>query len=262
MQVDIEDIREFAREQYNNANRYAERIKFANDAVRKSLTANRQIEIQASIGDDPELDELEIGDGIAAWAAILAVDLRNSTKLADRLGSRKTYLMSHTLLPTLVFVCEKNLGVVMNLRGDGLFSAFGIQKRRSESDPNDSPEESHVLDAHRDAVSCGLSLIMATKQAVQFVLEENGVKANLALGAGVHSGHVVVTRVGWMKANELTAYGSPVNHACKLSGGINEVRVSPKVEKLFPSSPNGTLRFDNHGDYLIATTPNLIVGRS
>ncbi|MCD0462094.1 adenylate/guanylate cyclase domain-containing protein [Roseiconus lacunae] len=243
-------VKEFAAEQLAKAKVYARRIKIANSVQRKSLTANHRDEIRASIADDPEFVSLNMGDGIGAWASIAAIDLRSSTKLADHHHPRETYLMTHTLLPTLAFVCEHSEGSVMNFRGDGLFASFGLKKLTDDDDEFPSETEQH--NANRDAVSCGCALIEATCDAVQPVLEDEGIDLDLAVGVGVDCGPVVVTRVGWMSANELTAYGQAVNTACKLSDGVNRVKTSPRVKAKYPSGPGGKMQFVDVGDGFLA----------
>jgi len=258
--MDLLSVRAFAAKQLEKAKDYSRTIKFAEERQRKSITANRSQEIRASIADDPELASLNIGDGIGAWASIASVDLRRSTALADSLGPRNTYLMTHVLLPTLAYVCEHMHGMVMNFRGDGLFASFGLQKLRS--DESQRPDKSYIHTANMHAVVCGLALVEATKDAVEPVLSKENIEVDLSVGVGVDCGSVVVTRVGWMNAQELTAYGSPVNYACKLSDQVNQVRVSDRVASDYPSSPEGTMRFADMGDGCTASSASKMLFQS
>lgn len=248
--MDLLSVKEFAASQLAKAKAFARQIKIANAPLRKSLNANRSQEIRASIADDPEFATLDIGDGVGVWTSIAAIDLRGSTALADYCNPRETYLMTHTLLPTLAFVCEHSGGSVMNFRGDGLFASFGLKKLTEDDDA--LPTDAQQQIANREAVSCGCALVQATLDAVQPVLEDDGIEVRLAVGVGVDCGFAVVTRVGWMNANELTAYGSPVNHACKLSDGINTVKTSRKVKSIYPSGPGGKMEFSQIGNDFVA----------
>lgn len=252
----------FALEQLEKAKNFSHTIKFAEQRIQKSMTANRseEIRIDASISDDPEFASLNIGDGVGAWATIAAVDLRGSTRLADTLSPRETYLMAHTLLPTLAHVCEKKGGSVMNFRGDGLFASFGLKKHRVE-DVKTDPNRSHIEESNSHAVVCGLALVEATTEAVQPALETENIFVDLQVGVGVDCGHVVVTRVGWMTAQELTAYGSAVNHACKLSTGENKVLLSRNVNEQYPSGEGGTMQLNYTGDGYQAYSPNKMLRR-
>jgi class 3 adenylate cyclase len=87
------------------------------------------------------------------------------------------------------------------------------------------------------------------------VLDDDGIDVDLSVGVGIDCGAIVVTRVGWMTAQELTAYGSAVNHACKLSDQVNQVSISRKVMGLYPSGPGGKMQFDNAGSYYRASAP-------
>ncbi len=248
----LSDVKRFARKQLREAKEFAKTIKLAEASRRKSLTANRaeQIIAEASIADDSEFASLAIGDGVGAWASIAAVDLRGSTRLADELTPRQTYLMVHTLLPTLAYVCEHSSGSVMNFRGDGLFAAFGLEKLYVHS--SEEPDEEHIEDANMNAVVCGLRLIEATRDAVSPVLnEEEGLDLDLSVGVGVDCGHIVVTRIGWTTAAELTGYGSAVNHACKLSTCRNKVSLSNEVKSEYPSGETGMMQIRwSEGGYI------------
>jgi len=245
MSVSIDEVQAFASSQLERAKGFAETIRFSNNqkSMNETLT-NEAWAIRASIEDDPDFASLSVSDGISAWASILSVDLRDSTKLADQISARHMYLMIHTLLPTLAYVCEKSSGDVMNFRGDGLFAGFGLKKI---TDAASEPSGEQKLDANRRAVVCGLNLIEAVSQGVEVVLSNEGIEVDLHAGVGIDCGHVTVTRVGWMSAGELTAYGSCVNQACKLSDSRDQVIVSPRVTDLYPASVGGRLRFSDNG---------------
>ena len=245
MSVLIEQVQSFASEQLERAKGFAKVIRFShNKEARSKMLANEAWDIRASIEDDPDFASLSVSDGISAWSSILSVDLRDSTKLADQVSARDMYLMIHTLLPTLAYVCEKSSGEVMNFRGDGLFAGFGLKKI---TDAASEPTKEQKFDANRQAVVCGLNLIDAVSQGVEVVLSDDGINVDLHAGVGIDCGQVTVTRVGWMSAGELTAYGSCVNRACKLADARDQVIVSSRVTELYPSSVGGKLRFSNNG---------------
>lgn len=251
--MDLATVRDFAAKQLADAKKYSQKILFE-EAQQKAIIRNKRAsELRASISVDDDFASLDVGDGIAAWTAIAAIDLRRSTILADELGPRDTYLMTHTLLPTLAFVCEHMEGSVMNFRGDGLFASFGLKKLTDDDD--DFPTERQQKAANSEAVACGVALIEATKEVVKPVLHDDGIYAELAVGVGVDCGSVVVTRVGWMNAQELTAYGSAVNHACKISDGLNRVKVSDEIRRVYPSGAGGRMEFRPAGDGHIADFP-------
>lgn len=245
MSVNLEEVKAFASQQLERAKGFATAIRFSLDKeARSKMLTNESLEIRASIEDDPEFSSLAISDGISAWTSILSVDLRDSTKLADQVSAHNMYLMIHTLLPTLAYICEKSSGEVMNFRGDGLFAGFGIKKI---TDAASEPSSEQKLEANKQAVVCGLNLIDAVSNGVEVVLKDDGIDVDLHAGVGIDCGHATVTRVGWMSAGELTAYGSCVNRACKLSNARDQVIVSSRVTELYPSSVGGQLRFLANG---------------
>ena len=128
----------------------------------------------------------------------------------------------------------------MNFRGDGLFAAFGLKKINSAED---EPSNEEKLIANRSSVICGLRLLQSISNAIEVVLSDDGIQIDLHAGVGIDCGHATVTRIGWMSAGELTAYGSCVNEACHLANSRDRVVVSSRITDLYPSGEGGQLRF-------------------
>jgi len=240
MSVTLLEIKAFASEQLERAKKFATRIQFTEKSAMSNTWLEESRSIRASISDDPEFSKLEYSEGRATWTSIMSIDLRDSTKLADQITPRNMYLTMHTLLPTLAYICEHSGGEVMNFRGDGLFAAFGLKKIDTTEDEPTSEEK---LNANRDSVVCGLRLIQSISSAIEVVLSDDGIDVDLHAGVGIDCGHATVTRIGWMSAGELTAYGSCVNEACHLANGRDKVVVSGRVTDLYPSGEGGRLSF-------------------
>lgn len=239
--ISLLDVRSFANEQLQNAKEFAGKIQFIQKSITNEGWTKEAGTIRASLWDDKELGDLQVGDGISAWASILSVDLRESTKLAHLVSPKEMYLAVHTLLPTLAFVCRKTGGKVMNFRGDGLLAAFGVKKILGE---DDQPETSQKEQANLSAVLAGYRLLESVANAVQTVLADDGISIDLHCGVGIDCGVVTLTHVGWKSAKELTAYGACVNDACHLSTGKDIVVVSENVVSRYPySGDEGKLSF-------------------
>ncbi len=248
----LPEIQAFAEERFTEANVASKAIHFSlNEKYAKSGRETGSIRASAIV-DDPKFSQLQIGFGMSAWAVVLAVDLRKSSDLAIRLGAEKTYLTMHTYMPTMAHLISRAGGKVVGLRGDGMFGAFGL----TEDTGSNNDITSDITDgAIRSAVKCGKAMLEAVEDAINFTLQNNDVEGDLKIGVGISFGQVVVTRIGWDSANELTTYGSPVNQACKLSDKGCEVLLTPGAEALYPVTANGTMRFRSHSDGFIVKYP-------
>jgi adenylate cyclase len=194
---------------------------------------------KAMVKDLPRFRNFTLGSGASAWGAILFVDLRNSTKRAKTIGARKTYLTMHALLPALAYAVGEYDGYTVGFRGDGLFAIFGMN---SEGYNEKGFDQGQTI---AQACSCGQFMIEAVEKVVNPALDERECGGTLRIGVGIDSGTVVVTRVGFMYADEVTAYGDAVNSASKISNvSDNTVIVSDKVDQLFPTSETGKVKAD------------------
>ncbi|REK33480.1 MAG: adenylate/guanylate cyclase domain-containing protein [Planctomycetota bacterium] len=178
--------------------------------------------------------ELPLGFGRKLFACIIFVDLRDSSKRAFTVGERETYLTMHALLHGLSFVVKQFGGIIVGFRGDGLFAAFGMNERGETVPPNE------LGSAVRDAVRCGKAMIEAVDHAVEPELAEFGVTGNLRIGVGIDANNLVVTNIGLFTANEITAYGNPVNKSAKLADvTYGKVMITNGAWKLVPKSKDG-----------------------
>lgn len=181
--------------------------------------------------------------GYAGWAAVLSVDLRGSSSRAVAIGAKRTFITMQTYVPTMAYLVGQAGGTVVGLRGDGLFASFGFTE-------NPSSVTRHAAgEAIKDAACCGDLMIKTVAELVNPVLDRGGVGGGLRIGVGIGAGEIVVTRIGWEDAQEVTAYGDEINHACKVRGD-NCVVLSDAAHDLYPSSPDGQAYFVPHvGDH-------------
>ncbi len=243
----FEDIRAFAEQKLEEAKLGTTEIPFEilerYQATEKSASAKRMsVNARGSITDLPEYKVLEHSTGRAAWAVVLAVDLRHSSSRAMRYGAENTYLTMHTYLPTMARLVKDADGQVIGLRGDGLFAGFGIT---TLSDTCKDVAPSVGSKAAQDGVTCGKAMIEAIEDVLNPILRAKGIPDGLQIGVGIDVGQVVITRIGLESANEVTGYGPPINRACKelTSKLANQIRVSDKVKDLFPCSKGGKVKF-------------------
>lgn len=244
MTAEFNDIEDFAQEQFDQANKGAEVICFSLSASlkRNAAIAEKYGSVTAkALGDNPNYTSLQEGYGVSVWAVILSVDLRRSTMREVRIGAKKTHLTMHTYLPTMINLVGHWEGSVVGLRGDGLIAQFG-ETEIVKGNGEDVKQEAAAR-AAKQAVRCGKAMIETVEDIINPLLERNGIEGNLAVGVGIHASDLVITRIGYLTANELTAYGPAVNRACKTNDRSNGVRVSNAVYDLYPSGKGGRVKF-------------------
>lgn len=193
------------------------------------------------LSDEPEFEEIDRYSGLRAWGAILAFDLRKSTERAMKVGPRDTFITMHTYMTTMLAVVRGSDGVVVGLRGDGAFAAFGLvhlddRKKRVTTE--------EAEEAVRAASLCGAAMVKAIDKVVNPTLKEGGTAAGLAIGVGIDVGEFVATNIGLDRAFELTAYGNCVNKACKRSSiGTQKVVLTNEARRMYPKTKGGTTKF-------------------
>lgn len=243
----FEEIEAFAAQKLQEARRGSAGIPFAileqYQAVEKSAGSTRMsASARGSITDLPEYKVLEHSTGRAAWAVVLAVDLRQSSWRAIHHGAENTFLTMHTYLPTMARLVKDAEGQVIGMRGDGLFAGFGVTTLTGS---NSEVAPAVGSKAAQSGVRCGKAMIEAIEDIINPLLKSEGMPDGLQIGVGVDVGNVVITRIGLETANEVTAYGPPINRVCKslTSNLLNCIRVADKVKDLFPSSKGGRVTF-------------------
>ncbi len=186
------------------------------------------------------LPVLERFEGFQAFATVLSVDLRKSSQRAVEVGARGTYITIHTYLPTMAWIVEKCRGTVSGLRGDGLCAVFGMFNIQN----GDTPTAEHRTESVADARDCATTMVEAVEEMIgphllEFNIGSKSRDKRMQVGVGIDLGKVVITTIGSEKSQETTAYGPPVNNACKLHDGNSEIRLTSGARDSFPTSKNG-----------------------
>lgn len=191
--------------------------------------------------------------GMSAWAAILSVDLRESTDRALRVGAQNTYIAMHVLLPTLAELVGRAGGSVVGLRGDGLIASFGLTRIDTG---NPEPSNAEKGKAVQDASLAGRAMLEAVALIINPILDEEHIPGNLHIGVGIDVGRVVVTRIGIDDVQEVTVYGDCVNNACHMKPD-QYVMLSAAADNLYPTSLHGRIRtvMDEDGENIRVIFP-------
>jgi adenylate cyclase len=137
---------------------------------------------------------------------ILFVDVRGSTKLAERrLPYDVVFLLSHFFAEMSAAV-ELAGGHYSNFTGDGLMAIFGL-------DPAPAP-------GARSALYCAWDMLERLKLLNERMIEE--LDEPMAIGIGIHTGEAIVGRMGPPKTPVITALGDTVNTAARLESMTKE----------------------------------------
>lgn len=256
----FEDIATFARDRFYAAFDAASEIRFSlNDEPARYAKTGSSVFESASISSEPCYAELDTSYGMGAWSVILSVDLRGSSNRAVRVKEKATYLTMHTYLPTMAELVRRANGKIVGLRGDGLFAAFGLTKLVATG-REVSPTVAGV--AAKNAARCGKAMHEAVADILNPLLEQNDIEGGLKIGVAIAVGDIVVTRIGLDDATEITAYGPPVNQACKLcsKNKNTQILMTRGCRAIFPSGKSGRVRLLSlDGAYVVRYPTNMVM---
>jgi adenylate cyclase len=246
----LDEVKDFAKGLLHHASEAAQVIKFSMNEC-SSIKASRAVVEPASLASDPVYGSFDTSYGTMAWAVVLSVDMRGSSKRAIQVGPKHTYLTMHTFLPTMAFLVAKAGGKIIGLRGDGLFAAFGttpVQTNNFQGVSQDTSDE-----AIKSATNCGKALVESVDEVINPLLKTSDIDSSVSIGVPIDVGNIVITKIGWSDAVEVTAYGEPINRACKKS--ITGVWLTNEAKKLFPVSQGGRIKFRNYSDGFMPVYP-------
>lgn len=161
--------------------------------------------------------------------AVLFVDMRGSTKRAQRIGAEKTFLTMHIFISALLQVVKYYNGYVIDIMGDGLMVFF----------KKDEKDEKDVINR---AAFCGVDMLKTKDYVINKLLEEEDIET-VSIGIGITYGDVIVTKIGISNIYDVKVFGDCVNYASKYSSGENVIKVSEEIEYGWPSEPGGKITF-------------------
>ncbi len=148
-------------------------------------------------------------------ATVMFADIRSFTMMAERLSAVE---LAALLGRYFELACRPVVafgGTHLKMLGDGLLALF-----------EDTPSGLHESPSHAQrALAAACSLQDSLGAFRQWVLEEYGQRGlpDFAVGVGLHSGEVTLSRLGGAESPEITALGDSVNIASRLQAAGKEL---------------------------------------
>ena len=146
---------------------------------------------------------------------VLFIDLRGSTRLAEkRMPYDVVFILNH-YFATLADAVDAAGGLYSNFTGDGLMALFGLEDATGRG-----AEAALVCARHM------LERVAALNRRLSSELAEP-----LAVGIGIHTGPAIVGRMGPPKTPILSALGDTVNTAARLETATKEMSAPVVVSR-------------------------------
>ncbi len=149
---------------------------------------------------------------------ILFCDVKDSTAMAEQLDPEEWAEIMNEAFKYLTEPVHRYGGTVARLMGDGILAFFGAP-------------EAHEDDPQR-AVLSGLTILKEINPFCNEIKREYGLDFNVRVG--IHTGNVVVGKIGTDQAMEYTAMGDAVNVASRMESTAQPgtVQISEHTQKL------------------------------
>lgn len=151
---------------------------------------------------DKALAAQDIPEGQRRRATVLFTDMADFTPLAERVGEEKTYLLMRRVIKEMSEAVHAHQGTVQELTGDGLMALFGVPVA--------------IEDAPVRACGAALDIQKRMVELEDELEGEYGVRPKFRVG--IHTGPLVVGKIGDDLRVEFTALGDTVNLASRLEG--------------------------------------------
>ncbi len=144
-------------------------------------------------------------------ATVLFSDIRNFTTYSERLTAADTALLLNTYFERACQPILAQGGRITKLLGDGVMVLF----EPTEADPNHA----------RRALRAALGLAVVAHRFRDWVHEKHGISTlpEFSVGSGLHTGEIIMCRVGAPGNQEWTVIGDSVNVASRLEGKTKEL---------------------------------------
>jgi class 3 adenylate cyclase len=178
---------------------HREAVKAMAEGVRRLSGAQVGVGESGVAGPSGGSSGLAIG---TVWAAVMFCDLADSTRLAGQIDPEDYRTVVRAYQGACAELIQRFDGYIAQYLGDGLLVYFGYPK-------------AHEDDAQR-AVHTGLGVLPALERLNTRLVQDTG--SRLAVRIGIHTGLVVVGKMGSGGRHEHLALGDTPNVAARLQG--------------------------------------------
>lgn len=222
------------KEIYKKTEQHYIRARKAVDAIEKRAMLETYHPISDMFPSFPA-NKLEFGSFNQKEYAVLFVDMRGSTRRAQDLGAKKTFLTMHVYFPSLLEVVKHNQGIVIDMMGDGLMVLW---------------EGDAIVADGRNSVQCagicGLDMLQICQRVINPIIQKHNLGSNVKVGVGVTFGSVIVTKIGVDRFYDVKAFGNCINIASHYANDVTDrVKVSREIKQRWPRSPQGARSFES-----------------
>ena len=146
---------------------------------------------------------------------ILFADLRAFTKMSEKKLPFDIVFILNQYFKLMGQIIENNGGYLDKFIGDGTMALFGIEE---------GPKE-----GSRNAINAATKMNHELKKLNESLI--NDLPFPLKMGIGIHTGNVIIGKMGYKHAKNLTAVGDAVNTASRLESLTKELKSQIIISK-------------------------------
>ena len=146
---------------------------------------------------------------------ILFADLRAFTKMSEKKLPFDIVFILNQYFKLMGQIIENNGGYLDKFIGDGTMALFGIEE---------GPKE-----GSRNAINAATKMNEELKKLNESLI--NDLPFPLKMGIGIHTGNVIIGKMGYKHAKNLTAVGDAVNTASRLESLTKELKSQIIISK-------------------------------
>ena len=150
----------------------------------------------------PDLHSLPIGSAKRMNAAIMFFDFENFTSITSHITPEEVLTILNSSTAMVMRVIKEWHGTVEKHTGDGVMAILGT-------------ETTNLALIAQEAIESAQTIRYMMLNEVHPLLQSNGLPL-LNFRIGIEMGEVLISRIGFIKTNFLTAVGSAANRASKL----------------------------------------------
>jgi len=179
-----------------------------------------------TIGSHVLSGEIRRGQGRRLRAALMSVDLRDSTVLADRLPGEELVRLLDDYFEAVAGAIHSQGGEILKFVGDGVLAIFEVGSR-----------------GEREAAAAALAAAQEILRRIDVANENRDIVGQdmIRIGIGLHVGEVIYGNVGAADRLDYTAIGPAVNLVVRIEG-LTKVLGSPLlVSEAFARAYGGGL---------------------